>query len=120
MSFKIILNRIVQEVPGITGAVVVDWEGEMVEDAVREHTQDLRLIGAHGGILLRQIENATAAALDILPREIVLRTGGGGILLVPLIDQYLLAVCFTSAVPSAVVVKNVRHYLGLLEIELGV
>lgn len=120
MAFKVILTRILEEVPGITGAVVVDWDGETVEDAVREDTQDLRLIGAHGGVLLRQIENATTAAIDTLPREVVLRTDGGGVVLIPLVDQYVLAVCFTTAVPAVIVVKNLCHYLGLLVTELEV
>lgn len=119
MSFHLILKSIVADNPGVIGAVVVDWEGEAVAHAALDRSPDMHLIGAHGGILSQQIDSALRAALDVAPREVVLRTDAGGIVLVPLSDEYLLVVCFAAASPPAAALRKIQESVKYLERELA-
>lgn len=45
-------------VPGSTGAILADWEGEAVEQSCKYDIFDLKVIGAHKGILLNLLKDA--------------------------------------------------------------
>jgi len=45
-------------VPGATGAILADWEGEAVEQSCLYDVFDLKVIGAHKGILLNLLKDA--------------------------------------------------------------
>jgi len=45
-------------VPGATGAILADWEGEAVEQSCHYDIFDLKVIGAHKGILLNLLKDA--------------------------------------------------------------
>jgi predicted regulator of Ras-like GTPase activity (Roadblock/LC7/MglB family) len=45
-------------VPGATGAILADWEGEAVEQCCKYDVFDLKVIGAHKGILLNLLKDA--------------------------------------------------------------
>lgn len=45
-------------VPGATGAILADWEGEAVEQCCRFDVYDLKVIAAHKGILLNLMKDA--------------------------------------------------------------
>lgn len=52
MPFKRILQTLVEATPGATGAVLADWEGEAVEQYCRIDEFEMKVIGAHKGIIL--------------------------------------------------------------------
>lgn len=58
MPFKTILNNLMDSVPGATGAILADWEGEAVEQACLYDVYDLKVTGAHKGILLNLMKDA--------------------------------------------------------------
>lgn len=58
MPFKSILAKLMDEVPGATGAILADWEGEAVEQVCIYDVFDLKVIGAHKGILLNLMKDA--------------------------------------------------------------
>lgn len=45
-------------VPGSTGAILADWEGEAVEQVSHFDVFDIKVIGAHKGILLNLMKDA--------------------------------------------------------------
>ena len=45
-------------VPGATGAILADWEGEAVEQSCLYEIYDLKVIGAHKGILLNLLKDS--------------------------------------------------------------
>lgn len=55
MPFKMILEELIDSVPGATGAILADWEGEAVEQRCTYDVFDIKVIGAHKGILLNLI-----------------------------------------------------------------
>ena len=58
MPFKTILKELMDAVPGSTGAILADWEGESVEQCCLYDVFDLKVIGAHTGILLNLMKDA--------------------------------------------------------------
>lgn len=56
MPFKAILRELVESVPGVTGAILTDWEGEAVEcHALSGDEFDLKILGAHQNIILNRL-----------------------------------------------------------------
>lgn len=53
-AFAEILKRVVDRVPGAVGAVFADGEGEAVDHFADVPPLDIRLIGAHWGVVLLQ------------------------------------------------------------------
>jgi len=58
VPFKTILKNLMDSVPGSTGAILADWEGEAVEQACLYDVFDLKVTGAHKGILLNLMRDA--------------------------------------------------------------
>jgi predicted regulator of Ras-like GTPase activity (Roadblock/LC7/MglB family) len=51
VPFKTILTELVESTPGATGAILADWEGEAVAQYAHYDEYDLKVLGAHNGIL---------------------------------------------------------------------
>jgi len=90
MPFKKVLKDLVENVPGAQGAIVADWEGEAVDHVSLIDDYELKVIGAHKGVILYNL------------REVVRRLDGGGLeelvistektqtLVLPITDDYFL------------------------------
>ena len=61
MPFKTILRELVESIPGATGAILADWEGEAVEQFCHYDDYELRVIAAHQGIVLNRMREIHAA-----------------------------------------------------------
>jgi len=58
VPFKAILKQLMEAVPGTTGAILADWEGEAVEQCCLYDVFALKVIAAHKGILLNLMKDA--------------------------------------------------------------
>ena len=90
MPFKSLLKRLLEDIPGALGAIIVDWEGESVDQVSMVNEYDIKILGAHSGIILTQLREALlrtdSGALD----QVVIRTGRSKTLISPLTEDYLL------------------------------
>ncbi|MBI5885010.1 MAG: roadblock/LC7 domain-containing protein [Deltaproteobacteria bacterium] len=98
MSFKRILRELTESV-GATGAVMLDWEGEIVADYSTVEGLELDLIGAHHGIILDIIKDASACHNEGLKAgalkrvsSVVISTRGVRLIISTLKDDYYLVV----------------------------
>lgn len=55
MPFHAVLKDLVDTVPHAIGAIVVDWEGEAVQEFCHCDPDDLRFVAAHKGIVLARL-----------------------------------------------------------------
>lgn len=55
MPFQTILKELVETVPHAVGAILVDWEGEAVQEYSHCDSYDIRFVGAHKGIILSRL-----------------------------------------------------------------
>lgn len=58
MPFKRILTELVNTIPGARGAILADWEGEAVEQFSYDDAFEMKLVGAHKGIILNRVREA--------------------------------------------------------------
>ncbi|OGQ55487.1 MAG: hypothetical protein A3J24_05605 [Deltaproteobacteria bacterium RIFCSPLOWO2_02_FULL_53_8] len=99
MSFINILKELTH-VSGATGAVMLDWEGEIVADYSTSEGLELDLIGAHHGIILDIIKEAAACHYDghkahsngLRVSSVIISTGGLRLIISTLKDNYYLVV----------------------------
>jgi predicted regulator of Ras-like GTPase activity (Roadblock/LC7/MglB family) len=68
LPFKAIIKALVESTPGACGAILTDWEGEAVEQYSLADEFELKLIGAHKGIILNRMKEIQQKLLseDIL------------------------------------------------------
>jgi len=71
--FADILERVVRALPGARGAIFIDWEGEEVGSFVQSSDMEIRLVGAHWGIVFNLISKALGRTGLGAPEEILLR-----------------------------------------------
>ena len=90
MSFKTILTELVQSVPGATGAIIADWEGEMVDHVALMDDYELKLTAAHLGIILARMKELQGR-LSADPRhEAVITLADQRVIVGPVGDDYSL------------------------------
>ena len=90
MPFKQILQNLVEAVPGATGAVFADWEGEAVEQFSRYDEYDIKVTGAHKGIILDRLRSIPRGSPPGDVEDIVVTSGDSRIVIVPVGPEYLL------------------------------
>lgn len=95
MPYKKLLTELVDATSGVTGAILVDWEGETVELACGSVDEyDLKLLAAHQGIILNQVRDACGRLLGAASSELVVTTGVGGCIVGAVGAEYALVMTF--------------------------
>ena len=57
MPFKSMLTELMADVPGASGVILADWEGEAVEQCcLCDDDYELKILAAHKGIILNQMK----------------------------------------------------------------
>jgi predicted regulator of Ras-like GTPase activity (Roadblock/LC7/MglB family) len=112
VPFKAILDTLMASVPGSTGAILADWEGEAVEQSCHYDVFDLKVIGAHNGILLNLMKDAhqKMAAGELL--HTVISTERQHYLFGPIGADYFLVMTLDR---RAVVGQAIHYFRGALK-----
>ena len=90
MPFKALLNALVERVPGAQGAIIADWEGESVDHVGIMDDYDLKVIGAHKGVILHNMREVVDRLGNDDLREIVVTTRQTQTLILPVTKEYYL------------------------------
>lgn len=90
MPFKSLLNLLVERVPGAQGAIIADWEGEAVDQVGIMDEYDLKVIGAHKGVILHNMREVVDRLGNDELKEIVVTTEQGQTLILPVTKDYYL------------------------------
>jgi len=85
-EFAEILAELVGVVPGAVGAVFVDWEGEAVDQFGHIPEMDIKLIGAHWGVVLNLIKTLLSPKFLGKTRQIILSSDRADII-VQVVDK---------------------------------
>lgn len=72
MPFQAILKNLVDSVPYAVGAIVVDWEGEAVQEYCHCEPYDIRFAAAHAGIALSRLRESHSNSLGGAIEEVVI------------------------------------------------
>ena len=90
MPFKTLLNRLLEEIPGALGAIITDWEGEAVDQVARISEYEIKVLGAHKGVILNLLRDALSRVESGPLEEVLIRTEQGKTLIAPLNEDYFL------------------------------
>lgn len=90
MPFKPLLKNLLDRVPGAQGAIIVDWEGEAVDQVSYMEEYELKVIGAHKGVILANLRAVFDRNGDDQVREIVITTQQSQTLVLPVTRDYFL------------------------------
>ncbi|NIQ94253.1 MAG: roadblock/LC7 domain-containing protein [Desulfuromonadales bacterium] len=88
MPFKRVLSHLLDQVPGAMGAILADWEGEMVDQVARMDDYELKVIGAYKGILLNLTRDALKRLRSASLEEMVITTDQVHTVVSPITDEY--------------------------------
>lgn len=112
MPFKTILKNLLDSVPGSTGAILADWEGEAVEQSCLYDVFDLKVTGAHKGILLNLMKDAHQKMEAGALKHTVISTEKQHYLTGPIGADYFLVMTLDR---TAIVGLAIRHFQSALD-----
>ncbi|GAB4179217.1 MAG: roadblock/LC7 domain-containing protein [Geothermobacteraceae bacterium] len=92
MPFKPTLRQMLDRIPGSLGAIIVDWEGEAVDQVGRIDDYELKVIGAHKGLILDSMRQAVQRAEQSDLEEILITTSKRQTLILPIDADYFFVV----------------------------
>lgn len=90
MPFKLTLKQLLDDVPGALGAIIVDWEGEAVDQVSLLSEYDIKVIGAHNGIILTRLQTVLDRTDGGSLEEVMISSSTARTLVQPLTEDYLL------------------------------
>ena len=117
MPFKLLMNRLLEDIPGALGAIIIDWEGEAVDQVTQTEEYDIKVLGAHSGIILSLLREALSRVDGGHLEEVVIHTGQHKTMIAPLTEDYLLVLQLESKAITARAAYVMRPYVDELRSE---
>lgn len=120
MPFKKVLAELVEAKLGVSSAIVADWDGEAVDwlsSALCD--DDLKVFGAHLGIVLSRLYDIVDRDQAGDVEEIVIRTAGADWFVFPITSEYYLAVAAAQAGHRAEICTIAHQCVRLLQAEVA-
>lgn len=119
MSFKTQLTALLERIPGALGVILADWEGEAVDQATRMDDYELRVIGAHKGVILQNLRESVARLEHDELREMVITTEKIRTLVLPITHEYFLVLILERGHSLGRALFEAHRCLGELRQEIG-
>jgi len=118
VPFKSILRKLVEDTPHASGAVLADWEGEAVEHHCLYDDYELKLLGAHKGIILNRMReiHGDLAAGEL--QDVVITTGKQQVIIGVVGPEYSLVMTLAREALVGLALYRFRQVVRLLEKEI--
>ena len=118
MPFKEILRQLVEDTPHASGAILADWEGEAVEQHCLYDDYELKLLGAHKGILLNRMKDLHADLGAGAMQDAVITTGNHQVIIGAVGSDYSLVMTLASEAMIGLALHRFRKAVKILEKEI--
>lgn len=118
MPFKEILRQLVEVTPLASGAILADWEGEAVEHHCLYDDYELKLLGAHKGLILNRMKDAHADLATGQMQDAVITTGKQQVIIGAVGPDYSLVMTLASEAMIGLALHRFRQAVKLLEKEI--
>jgi predicted regulator of Ras-like GTPase activity (Roadblock/LC7/MglB family) len=118
VPFKTILKQLVESRSGAIGAILTDWEGEAVEQYGLFDEYELKLIGAHKGIILNRIKEIHGKSFPGGLHEAVITTDSHHIIVGMIDNDYSLVMTLKKEAVISMVIREFRQAVKLLKKEI--
>jgi predicted regulator of Ras-like GTPase activity (Roadblock/LC7/MglB family) len=106
-------------VPGAQGAILVDWEGEAVDLVANMDDYELKVLGAHKGVILDHLRNAVARLEKADLEEIIISTALTQTLVMPVNRDYFLVLTLDRGDALGLALLESRRCLTRLREEIN-
>ena len=117
MPFQSILKSLVDTIPHSIGAILVDWEGEAVQEFCHCDPYDIRFVAAHKGIILTQLKELHSSS-NVGEIDDVVVTTTDSHLIIGCIDQdYSLVLNVERSCPVSLALSHFRGAIAELKKE---
>lgn len=118
MPFQRILKSLVDRTPYSIGAILVDWEGEAVQEYCHCDPYDIRFVAAHKGIILARLKELHTSGRVGAVEDVVI-TSTDGHLIIGCIDQdYSLVVSVGRRCPRGLALYHFHGTIAELRKEI--
>lgn len=120
MPFKQLLSTMLERVPGAQGAIIADWEGEAVDQLGIMDEYDLKIIGAHQGVILHNLQQVVERlGEDDSLKEVVITTERGQTLVLPVTRDYFLVLTLNRTDMLGKALFEARRCIRALYVEIA-
>ncbi|MBJ6801814.1 roadblock/LC7 domain-containing protein [Geomonas propionica] len=118
MPFKRLLTTLVESVPGGSGAILADWEGEAVEQFSHGDPFEMKVTAAHWGIVLTLLKGVHEKFSAGGVREAVVSTEEQYVVVGAVGDDYALVMTMDRQALPLLALKRFRDTVQLLHKEI--
>ena len=118
VPFKRLLTTLVEAVPGASGAILADWEGEAVEQYSMVDPYDMKVTAAHWGILLASMKGVQEKCATGRLQQSVISTDAQHVIVGAVGDDYTLVLTMKRDALPFLALKSFRETAGLLHKEI--
>jgi predicted regulator of Ras-like GTPase activity (Roadblock/LC7/MglB family) len=118
VPFKTILKKLVEDVPHASGALLADWEGEAVEHHCSYDDYELKLLGAHKGIILNRMKDIQTDVSAGVVQDVVITTDTQVIVMGAAGPDYALVMTLDKEASIGLALFRMRQALKLLVKEI--
>lgn len=118
MPFKRLLTKLVEDVPGASGAILVDWEGEAVEQHCQGDPFEMKVTAAHWGIQLSRLQGLQERYPTGRVQLSVISTDEQHVLAGAIGDDYTLVMTLSRNALPLLALRSFRITAGLLKKEI--
>jgi len=118
MPFKRLLGSVVDRIPGAKGLILADWEGEAVDQYSQMDDYELRVIGAHKGILLNHMRELAPQLDNSNPSEIIVTSEQFRTIILPVNAEYYVVLVTSRESCSSQAVHRLKECCDELRKEI--
>jgi predicted regulator of Ras-like GTPase activity (Roadblock/LC7/MglB family) len=118
MPYKTILKTLVDRTPDSVGAILVDWEGEAVQEYCHCDPYDMRFIAAHKEIILARLKELHNSGRVGLIDDVVITTSACRLIIGCINDEYSLVMSIGRSCPAGLALYHFRDSAKELKKEI--
>jgi predicted regulator of Ras-like GTPase activity (Roadblock/LC7/MglB family) len=118
MPYINILKNLVDRTPNSVGAILVDWEGEAVQEYCHCDPYDIRFAAAHKGIILARLKELHSSGRVGLIDDVVISASEGRLIIGCIDDDYSLVMSTSRSCPVGLALYHFRDAVAELKKQL--
>ena len=118
MPFKGLLTSLVEAVPGASGAILADWEGEAVEQYTHGDPFEMKVTAAHWGIHLTRLKGLHGKYATGMVQQSVISTDEQHVIVGAIGDDYAMVMTMDRNALPLLALHSFRETAVLLEKEI--
>jgi len=119
MPYSNILEELVNRIPQAIGAILIDWEGEAVQEYCHCTPYDMRFMAAHQAIILNQLRKLNRSqGEDNMILDFTITTNQAHLVIGCIDDDYSLMMSIDRSCPLLLALHRFRNTVAELRREL--